>query len=516
MTSVPHPRLLRAALAACVALLAGACAPAGPSAGPAPQVEAETQLGPAAWTAQSPARDIADWVRTGCQRARGGKDACLERTLVALIDDAGIAKSMEVLDTLATLDGDIKTNAHPLAHGMGIAAYRGQESMAATFAACPVTQMSGCGHGVIQGYFLDLSRQGHTIGKAELDAVCNPHRDNQFTYFQCAHGLGHGLMAVHENHLPMSLESCDLASDDFIRMSCYGGAFMENIVNATHPHHSAGGHASTQGGHGGHGQVASADEHAGHGQTAQPAPAPAADEHAGHDAHAGHQAAGQTAPAAQGEHANHDAQGQQAPAGQATQDAHAGHGAPVAQQAMNHGDWRALDRNDWLYPCNAVALKYQDACYAMQTSAVMFFNYGDVGSTARVCERAPEQFHVTCFMSLGRDITAFASQDHRRTIDMCQRVGDAGAGRGRVWCELGAVQTLVNQSADPQDGIRFCRVVDGARNKGECYRVVGEMMISMIQAPEARGRSCQSAEAEFVSACLRAAEAAPAATARDE
>lgn len=481
MTLILHRRFPGAALAACAALLAGACVPAGPSSAPSPQVQAqeETRLDPAEWTAQSPARSIADWARAGCRRAPGGKDACIERTLVTLIDQAGIAKSMEVLDTLATLDADIKSNAHPLAHGMGIAAYRGRETMAATFAACPVTQMSGCGHGVIQGYFLDLSRQGRSIGRAELDAVCDPHRARQFTYFQCAHGLGHGLMAVHENHLPMSLEACDLVSDDFIRTSCYGGAFMENVVNATHPHHSAGGHASTQGGHGEHGagQQASAAE-GGHG---------------GHDAHAGH---GQPAQGAAG-------------------DAHAGHGAG-AQPAMDHGEWKALDRNDWLYPCNAVALKYQDACYAMQTSAVMFFNYGDVGSTARVCERAPEQFRPTCFMSLGRDITAYAAQDYRRTVDLCQRAGDTAAGRGKLWCELGAVQTLVNQSADPQDGIRFCRVVNGADHKRECYRVVGEMMVSMIPAADARGRSCESAEAEFVAACRRGAGAEPATNTREE
>ena len=53
-------------------------------------------------------------------------------------------------------------------------------------------------------------------------------------------------MAVHENHLPMSLEACDAASEDFIRESCYGGVFMENIVQVTHPHHTAAGHAGTQ------------------------------------------------------------------------------------------------------------------------------------------------------------------------------------------------------------------------------------------------------------------------------
>lgn len=469
MTSSLPRRSLRAALAACIALLAGACMPGGGAGGPSPQ--AETTLPAADWNAQSPAGDIATWAWQGCRRAAGGRDACIERTLVSLIDQAGIAKSMEVLDTLATRDDGMRNNAHPLAHGLGIAAYRSPETLAATFAACPVSQMSGCPHGVIQGYFLDLSRQGRSIGTAEVDGLCNPHKDNQFMYFQCAHGVGHGLMAVHENHLPMSLESCDLATDDFIRLSCYGGAFMENIVNATHPHHSAGGHATTQGdGHGGHGQPAQAD----HG-----------------DGHAGH--------------------GEPAAAG------HGDHGAHGGQAAMDHGDWKALDRNDWLYPCNAVADKYQDACYTMQTSAVMYFNYGDVPATAAVCDRAPSQFAATCFMSLGRDITAFAAQQHQRTIDMCLRTSaSAGGGRGRQWCYLGAVQTLMNQSADSEPGMRFCRLLQGTDDKGECYRVVGQMVSTLVTDTGARTERCRAAENEFVATCRRGAGVEPLSTGSDE
>jgi hypothetical protein len=487
MTFSPHRRSLGAALAA---LLMGACTPAAPSAGPSParHGEPETQLDPAAWNAQSPANEIATWARQGCRRAPGGKDACIERTLVSLIDQAGITKSMEVLDTLANVDDGVKGNAHALAHGLGIAAYRGTETLVATFAGCPASQMSGCYHGVIQGYFLDLNAQGKEIGTAEMDALCDPHRAVLFVYFQCAHGMGHGLMAVHENHVPMALEGCDRASEEFIRNTCYGGVFMENIVNVTHPHHTAGGHAGTQG-HGDGAQPAAAGEHAGHGQQAS-----AADEHAGH---------GQQAAA--GEHAGH------APAS----DEHAGHAAAPAQPAMQHGEWRALDRNDWLYPCNAVAEKYQDACYGMQTSAVMFFNYGDVASTARVCERAPERFLATCFMSLGRDITAFAAQEHRRTIGMCERAGDTAAGRGRVWCLLGAVQTLVNQSADPADGIRFCRAVAGAEAKRECYAAVGEMTAALLPDVGARGRSCSAAESDFVVACRRGAGIEPQSTGSD-
>jgi hypothetical protein len=325
-----HRLLLRPAMAACAVLLAAACAPSPPPVAPAPQVEVETQLEPAAWTAQSSAAEIAAWARRGCSRAAEGKDACIERALIGLVEGAGIARSMEVLDTLVGMDPEVASNAHPLAHGLGIAAYRSPETVAGTFAACPASQMSGCAHGVIQGYFLDLVRQGRSIGTVELDALCAPHAATEFLWFQCAHGMGHGLMAVHGNHLPMALQACDLATEGFVRGNCYGGAFMENVINFTHPHHTAGGHAATQDG-----------AHADPGQHAA----------GGHDAHAAHGDAG-------------------------------------AGQAMGHGAWKALDPADPLYPCNAVAPRYQYACYGMQPSAVMFFNGGDVAATARACEGA--------------------------------------------------------------------------------------------------------------------------------
>jgi hypothetical protein len=445
MKSVLH-RSLRAAAAACV-LLAAACTPSahGGTGGPAPDLPSETR----AWTAESPAGEISRWMRRECGRPFANKQACVERNLVALIDQAGIGRTMEVLDTLVNVDGDVRQNAHALAHGLGIAAYRTPETLATTFAACPPTQMSGCYHGVVQGYFLSLARQGRTPGTPELDVMCEPHRGVLFLYFQCAHGVGHGLMAVHDNHVPMSLEACDLASDRFIRESCYGGVFMENIVRISHPHHTAEGHAGTQGGHGAEA-------------------APAADAHAGHGA------------------------GQQA-------DAHAGHGG------MRHGEWKPLDREDPQYPCNAVADKYRDSCYTMQTSAVLYFNGGDVAATARMCEQAPAAYVSTCFASLGRDITALAAQNHRRSLELCARSSGMAGGRGELWCLQGVVQNLVNLAADPDEGMRFCRAVSNAAYKGDCYRVVGETIATLVVETARRGESCQAAEPEFVPACRRGA-----------
>ncbi|HEX2079260.1 MAG TPA: hypothetical protein VHG08_16155 [Longimicrobium sp.] len=461
-----HRRHLHAAAAVCFALVA-ACTPSartGTSAGPAPDLPDAAPAAPPAWTAQSQAGEISRWIRRECGSPFRSKQPCVERNLVGLIDRVGIGRTMEVLDTLVNVDGDVRQNAHALAHGLGIAAYRTPETLAETFEGCPPTQMSGCYHGVVQGYFLSLARQGRIAGQAELDTMCEAHRDKPFLFFQCAHGMGHGLMAVHDNHVPMSLQACDQATDDFVREMCYGGVFMENIVRITHPHHTAEGHAGTQG--------ASPDGgHAGHGggQQAQGA----------HDAHGDHGAGGQAQAGAHG---------------------HAG---------MEHGEWKALDRADPLYPCNAVAQKYQEQCYTLQSSAILYFNGGDVLATGRACEQAPPAMVPVCFLSLGRDVTALAAQNHQRSLELCGRAAGLAGGRGDLWCTIGVAQNLVNLAADPDEGLRFCRAVRTAAHKRDCYRVVGESISILVADTARRHETCQAAEPDFVAVCRRAAGVEP-------
>ncbi|HEX2211190.1 MAG TPA: hypothetical protein VHG93_26135 [Longimicrobium sp.] len=441
MTVPLHQGSVRVA-AVCTLVLA-ACTSHEPAAGPAPRPSGGPP--PREWTAESSGAEIAAWIQQGCR----SDDPCIERALAGVLGQAGIAKSMEALDSLVLRDPRVRNSGHALAHGLGISAYRGAETVAATFAGCPTSQMSGCFHGVIQGYFLDLARQGRPIGGAELDALCAPHLDGpRFVLHHCGHGTGHGLMAAHDNHLPAALASCDLLSDAFTRESCYTGAFMENGVQVTHPHHTASGHAQTQGG--------------------------------GH-AHGGHASS--------------------------PDDAHAGHGGHHADaQGMVRGEWRALDRDDPLYPCNVVDEKYRQACYGYQPSPLMFFNGGDVVATARVCQTVPEAFVDACFGSLGREITTWASQEHERTARMCAGVAEVAAGRAGALCVRGAVETLVQQSADPQNGLRFCRVVSGAEPREECYDRVGTFMVTLYADAEERARHCAAAEPEFVAVCRRGAE----------
>ncbi|HEX8831458.1 MAG TPA: hypothetical protein VF705_09850, partial [Longimicrobium sp.] len=451
------PRI--APLALCGLLLAACTPPAG---GPSPdggasnrwlaRVEADTAAG---------ADSLAVWVKRGCGGLGGINSECVERTLYGVLNRSGVARAMGTLDVLAETEASVRRDAHPLAHGLGIAAYHDPQTMAATFAACPNTQISGCYHGVIQGYFLDLARRGNPLTAQDMNAVCAPHLGNGLLWGQCNHGLGHGLMALLRNQLPAVLDRCDMLSDAGAREGCYGGAFMENIVAVTHPEATAESHHALSHGSG------------------------------GHNAHAGQQAAGHEGM----NHAGMDHSGMD----------HSG----MDHAAMGHGDsaaaapWKPLDRNDPLYPCTVVAEKYRYQCYLIQTSAILPQMAGDIPHTAQACSRAPENMVRVCYASLGRDITAYAGRDPRKTAEMCSRAGPAA----EPACVRGAAVSLVDVSQNVADGVALCALVPDTARAG-CYEAVAGTLPINTPDPARREAVCAAWDAAYQAACRQAARIA--------
>ncbi|MDP9177691.1 MAG: hypothetical protein M3O61_08430 [Gemmatimonadota bacterium] len=163
---------------------------------------------------------------------------CYSKILDSLAARGEVRVAMGALARLGTLDTDVKRDGHVFAHGIGITAGKRGGDVAQTFSMCDESSQSGCYHGVIQAYF-DAAK---TIGPKEVNDLCNAFRGSnpdRWLLFQCVHGTGHGLTMIYDHDLPKALEGCDQLLDSWDRRSCYGGAFMENIVNATNPHHPA-------------------------------------------------------------------------------------------------------------------------------------------------------------------------------------------------------------------------------------------------------------------------------------
>jgi hypothetical protein len=434
-------------LAPClVFLLAWACAPSAPPASAPGDGHAHAEA-PAAGTPDAlAAAAVARCGRLAAQRKQG----CYDEALQAVLRSQGVRPAMEALNGVAARDRDVKRDAHVFAHGIGIAAYGGPDSVGAVFARCTPEHQSGCYHGVVQAYFVDARRAGGEVSAAQANALCRDYRGeagqggDRWLQFQCAHGMGHGLVMFHGHDLPAALQGCDLLESGFERETCYQGAFMENVVNAIMPHHPAAtlGHGdAAAGGHGAHG--------------------------GGHDAHGGH-------------------------------GAHAGHGAGAAPAAA----FKALDPDDLLYPCSVMAERYWSACYSMQTSVILHYTKQDVARAAQECGRVPERMRTTCFVSLGRDISGMTTQDRARSREKCALVGDAA---DRAWCHVGAATNMLNVTARAEDGIAYCRELPGTEDKTRCYEQVGGQLLVLVAADPGREEACRSAEPAYVDACRRGA-----------
>ena len=174
-----------------------------------------------------------------CSNAVGdARRACYTQLLSQRLNKRGLPDAVATLDALAAADREVAEHAHEYAHGIGIEAYGKSPDIIATFAACGDAYSSGCRHGVIQAYF--ESRQ--QVTQPEVEGLCQPFKGSErsrWVLFQCVHGMGHGLTMFHAHDLPRALRDCDLLADGWDKESCYGGAFMESIINATTPHHPA-------------------------------------------------------------------------------------------------------------------------------------------------------------------------------------------------------------------------------------------------------------------------------------
>jgi hypothetical protein len=164
---------------------------------------------------------------------------CYEGFLVPLVAARGVRAAMGTLDVLASRDSQVRVDGHVYAHAIGITAGKaGGADVARTFASCTEIFQSGCYHGVIQAYF----ERFRAVDTGSVNGLCRAYTAqgaDQWLRFQCVHGMGHGLTMLYDHHLPHALAGCDLLRAEWDRESCYGGAFMENVVHATQPQHAA-------------------------------------------------------------------------------------------------------------------------------------------------------------------------------------------------------------------------------------------------------------------------------------
>ena len=92
---------------------------------------------------------------------------------------------------------------------------------------------SGYYHGVLEGV---IDKIGQKNLPQELNNICadiSGKAAYNFDYYNCVHGLGHGIMAENEDDVFLSLKMCDNLEGNWEEESCYSGVYMQNIIDST-------------------------------------------------------------------------------------------------------------------------------------------------------------------------------------------------------------------------------------------------------------------------------------------
>jgi hypothetical protein len=149
----------------------------------------------------------------------------------------GPRTAMENLKREYASRAEVVSQCHQLSHVVGNTAVdRYGGDIARAFKDGDSFCWSGYYHGVVERAVRDLGESAFTKN-ADILCAAIPGKDRySFDYYNCVHGLGHGIMAFENNELFTSLPLCDNLSGEWERKSCYGGVFMENIMvdNRTH------------------------------------------------------------------------------------------------------------------------------------------------------------------------------------------------------------------------------------------------------------------------------------------
>ncbi len=126
----------------------------------------------------------------------------------------------------------VKEQCHQIAHAIGHAAAEKYKSVGGAFTHGDSFCWSGYYHGVMEELVGDIKPDDPKLSE-KLNSFCADLKQSKpysFDHYNCAHGVGHGVMSIVGDDLFHALALCDNVADSWERTSCYSGVFMENVI----------------------------------------------------------------------------------------------------------------------------------------------------------------------------------------------------------------------------------------------------------------------------------------------
>ena len=154
---------------------------------------------------------------------------CYQRAFRALVTAKNPGVALDELDALSKTDTYVLRTCHPLAHEIGHLAFAKYKTVQGAEAFARETCWSGYHHGVMESY---ISQFNDGQLRQRMNGICKQDAAHPYSlaYYNCWHGLGHGLTIRFTQNVFRSLKFCNYVTKSWERQSCYSGVFMQNIV----------------------------------------------------------------------------------------------------------------------------------------------------------------------------------------------------------------------------------------------------------------------------------------------
>lgn len=155
---------------------------------------------------------------------------CFASYYRSVVQHYGVDAAFTDIKKRFTEDATVVALCHPFMHVIGNTAASNYKTVSEAYLHGDSFCWSGYYHGILEGV---IARIGIKNLPAQMNTICAdiPGKESyNFDYYNCVHGLGHGIMEALGDEVFDSLKTCDNLTGRWEQESCYSGVFMENII----------------------------------------------------------------------------------------------------------------------------------------------------------------------------------------------------------------------------------------------------------------------------------------------
>ncbi len=173
-----------------------------------------------------------------CVGERASDFSCYKERYRAFTSVLGVRVAFQSMHHAYDTNSYVRSQCHQLTHVIGNTAAEKAKDISDAFVEGDSLCWSGYYHGVVEEYARMRGKEGFQKNANTLCAKIKDKAHYGFDYYNCVHGIGHGVMAITKNQLFEALPLCESLTGDWERRSCYGGVFMENVMTDNRNHYA--------------------------------------------------------------------------------------------------------------------------------------------------------------------------------------------------------------------------------------------------------------------------------------